>query len=89
MAKVEVYTTFLCGFCSNAKALLKKKGIPFEEIDVSYNLDEREKMEVRAEGKNTVPQIFINGNSVGGYDELVELNKKCLLDDLDSNFLET
>jgi len=89
MAKVEIYTTFLCGFCSNAKALLNKKEIPFVEIDVSYDFEERRRMELRAEGKTTVPQIFINGNSIGGYDELVELDKNYLLNDLDSNFVET
>ncbi|PPR77226.1 MAG: Glutaredoxin-3 [Alphaproteobacteria bacterium MarineAlpha2_Bin1] len=88
MAKVEIYTTFLCGYCSNAKNLLNKKGIDYIEIDVSYNFEERKKMEDRAAGKNTVPQIFINGNSIGGFDELVELDKLSLLEDLNTNFLE-
>ncbi|MBL41809.1 MAG: glutaredoxin 3 [Rhodospirillaceae bacterium] len=88
MAKVEIYTTFLCGYCSNAKNLLNKKGINYNEIDVSYNLEERKIMENRASGKSTVPQIFINGNSIGGFDELVELNNQSLLEDLDANFLE-
>ena len=80
MVKVEVYTTFLCGYCSQAKSLLKRKGIPFEEIDVSYNLEEREKMVVRAGGKTTVPQIFIDGKSIGGFDDLVELEKNSFLE---------
>tara|TARA_B100000427_G_scaffold322908_1_gene325591 strand:+ start:493 stop:762 length:270 start_codon:yes stop_codon:yes gene_type:complete len=88
MAKVEIYTTFLCGYCSSAKNLLNSKGIVYTEIDVSYNFDERKVMEERSEGRSTVPQIFINGNSIGGFDDLVELDKKSLLEDLNTNFLE-
>ena len=88
MAKVEIYTTFLCGYCSSAKNLLNSKGIVYTEIDVSYNFDERKKMEERSQGRSTVPQIFINGNSIGGFDDLVELDKKSLLEDLNTNFLE-
>ena len=88
MAKVEIYTTFLCGYCSSAKNLLNSKGIVYTEIDVSYNFDERKIMEERSEGRSTVPQIFINGNSIGGFDDLVELDKKSLLEDLNTNFLE-
>ena len=82
MAKVEIYTTFLCGFCSQAKILLEKRGIPFEEIDVSYDFEKRKKMELRAEGKTTVPQIFIDGKSIGGYDDLVELEKNSGLENI-------
>ncbi len=82
MSKVEIYTTFLCGYCAQAKNFLKKNGIEFVEIDVSYDHKEREKMIQRAGGKYTVPQIFIDGNSIGGYDEMIELENNSSLREL-------
>ena len=70
MAPVEVYTTPYCSYCVAAKALLRRKGIEFTEIDVAGNAEMREKMIARANGQMTVPQIFIGEHHVGGSDEL-------------------
>ncbi|HTK13162.1 MAG TPA: glutaredoxin 3 [Xanthobacteraceae bacterium] len=80
MPQVEMYTTKYCLYCLSAKALLTRKGIPFTEIDVSGDADLREKMVQRAEGRMTVPQIFIGAQHVGGYDELYALDQAQQLD---------
>ena len=80
MPQVEMYTTKYCPYCLSAKALLTRKGIPFTEIDVSGDADLREKMVQRAEGRMTVPQIFIGAQHVGGYDELYALDQAQQLD---------
>ncbi len=82
MAKVEMYTTRVCPFCVRAKSLLKRKGIEFTEIDVTDDDDLREKMVELAGGRRTVPEIFVNGNIVGGYDELKALDDKGQLESL-------
>ena len=82
MAKVEVYTTTYCPFCHRAKALLRSKGVAFEEIDVTDDPRMREKMTRLAGGRRTVPEIFINGRIIGGYDELRALETKGELDAL-------
>ncbi len=82
MAKVEVYTTTSCPFCVRAKALLKGKGIAFDEIDVSDSAELRRKMVELAGGRRTVPEIFINGAIVGGYEELKALDQAGKLDQL-------
>ncbi len=81
MPKVEIYTTNYCPFCTRAKALLRSKNVAFEEIDVTY--DERLQEEVqRLSGRRTVPQIFIDGKSVGGFDEIKQLDAVGELDRL-------
>ena len=82
MANVEVYSTQYCPFCVRAKALLKNKGIAFTEIDVSRDSALREKMVELAGGRRTVPEIFINGKIIGGYDELHALEMAGELDSL-------
>jgi glutaredoxin 3 len=82
MAQVEIYTTRYCGYCHSAKALLSRKGIAFVEIDVSGNPEDRGKMIERANGRMTVPQIFIGATHVGGSDELHALNRAGELDAL-------
>ena len=82
MAKVEVYTTSYCPFCTRAKALLKQKGVAFDEIDVTDDDELRAKMVEMAGGRRTVPEIFINGRIVGGYDELRALENEGMLDEL-------
>ena len=82
VAKVQVYTTTYCPFCTRAKSLLKHKGVAFEEIDVTDDDKLRQKMVELAGGRRTVPEIFINGKIVGGYDELRELEMKGELDSL-------
>ena len=73
MAKVEIYTKFTCGYCFRAKALLEKKNVDYEETDISLGGPERQEMIQRAGGRTTVPQIFINGEHIGGSDDLVSL----------------
>ena len=82
MTKIVLYTTPYCGYCRAAKHLLGKKGVAFTEIDVSDDLEMRQEMIKRAYGRRTVPQIFINGTHVGGYDELAELERAAKLDPL-------
>jgi glutaredoxin 3 len=82
MKPIEVYTTNYCPYCTAAKALLKKKGATFTEIDVTYDQEMRKKMTDRAGGRRTVPQIFIGGVHVGGCDDLHALEEKSALDAL-------
>ena len=82
MAKIVLYTTPYCGYCRAAKHLLNKKSVAFTEIDVSEDMGLRQEMISRAFGRRTVPQIFINGTHVGGYDELAELERAAKLDAL-------
>ena len=74
MATVEIYTSPLCGFCTRAKALLDKKGVQYTEINVLMNPTKRSEMTARAEGRTSVPQIFIDDKPVGGCDDLYELD---------------
>lgn len=76
-----MYSTQYCPYCTRARALLERKGVAFEEIDVSRDEARREHM-VRASGRRTVPQIFIDGRPVGGYDDLVALDRSGELDRL-------
>lgn len=78
---VLLYTTSWCPYCQRAKALLKEKGVEWNEIDIDAHPNNRLAMR-KASGRNTVPQIFINGTHVGGSDELSELNAKGSLDEL-------
>ena len=82
MPTVDVYTTRFCPYCSAAKALLKRKGVAFNEIDVSRDFERREEMVQRAHGRMTVPQIFIGKTHVGGSDELHALERGGKLDAL-------
>jgi glutaredoxin 3 len=74
MADVTVYTSRMCAYCVAAKRLLSARGIPFEEIDVTGN-DEKRAWLVEVTRRRTVPQIFIRGEAIGGYDELVRLDR--------------
>ncbi|HKV55807.1 MAG TPA: glutaredoxin 3 [Candidatus Binataceae bacterium] len=82
MARVEIYSTTYCPFCTRAKALLRNKGVEFEEIDVTEDDELREEMVKRSGGRRTVPEIFINGVIVGGYDELHALEMRGALNAL-------
>jgi glutaredoxin 3 len=82
MAPVEIYTTPYCPYCLDAKALLRRKGVNFVEIDVSGNRELRTKMVQRANGRMTVPQIFIGATHVGGCDDLYALEEAGKLDAL-------
>jgi glutaredoxin 3 len=82
MPQIDIYTTRYCPYCSAAKRLLSHKGVSFNEIDVSGDQIERGKMVVRANGRMTVPQIFIGTTHVGGYDDLYALDQAGKLDPL-------
>jgi glutaredoxin 3 len=82
MAKIVIYTTNACPYCTAAKSLFAKKGKAFDEIDVSYDAAERARMIARAGGRRTVPQIFIGETHVGGCDDLHALDAKGGLDPL-------
>lgn len=81
-AKVEIYTWSTCPFCIRAKALLNKKGVEFTEYCIDGDHEAREKMAQRAEGRTSLPQIFINNQPIGGCDELYSLESRGKLDDL-------
>lgn len=76
-----MYTTRICGYCIAAKRLLERKGVAFEEVSAEGRADLRGWL-VTATGRTTVPQIFINGVSVGGYDDIAALEKRGELDSL-------
>lgn len=82
MAEVEVYSGFLCGYCFAAKRLLRRKGVAFEDRNVSLRPGLRMEMMNRAGGRHSVPQIFIDGRHIGGCDELLALNAAGTLDTL-------
>ena len=82
MAEVVMYSTAFCPFCMRAKALLKEKGVDFDEIDVMFDAAKRTEMTDRSGGGRTVPQIFIDGEPIGGFDELYALDREGRLDDL-------
>lgn len=81
MAQVIVYTTRICPYCVRAKQLLQRKGIAYEEIDVSDDFEARRDLVART-GQRTVPQIFINAQPIGGCDELYALERAGQLDAL-------
>ena len=74
MVKIDIYTTMMCPYCHRAKELLSQKGVDFTEIDVMDDQDRRAEMIERADGRRTVPQIFIDGKHIGGCDDLHALD---------------
>lgn len=80
-ARVEIYTTDFCGYCSRAKALLASKGVPFEEYKAGGDPEKRREM-IQRSGGYTYPQVFINGRSVGGSDDIHDLDRQGRLDPL-------
>ena len=81
MARIEIYTTMWCGYCARAKALLEEKGAAYEETDVMEDAAKRAEMRERSK-RTSVPQIFINGQHIGGSDELAALERAGKLDAL-------
>ena len=80
MVRILLYSTQFCGYCRAAKRLLQGKGLDFEEIDVGFDSNKRAEMIEQAMRLRTVPQIFIHGRHVGGYDELAMLEREGKLD---------
>ena len=80
MTRVEIYTKAFCGYCVRAKRLLDEKGAAYEEYDITLGGPKRAEMLQRAQGRSTVPQIFIDDRHVGGSDDLHELDRNGQLD---------
>lgn len=79
-ARVEIYATQSCPYCHAARGLLQKKGVDYELIDVGREPERRVEMTQRANGRRTVPQIFIDGTHVGGSDDIHALDRAGKLD---------
>ncbi len=82
MVKVEIYTKFLCPYCTRAKSLLASKGVEVVEYDISMGGPKRAEMIQRANGRTTVPQVFIDDRHIGGSDDLAALDRAGGLDPL-------
>lgn len=80
MARVEMYSKTWCGFCVRARGLLQAKGVTIEEYVIDGGGQKREEMIQRANGRTTVPQIFIDGRHVGGCNDLFALERDGKLD---------
>ena len=73
---ILIYTSSLCGFCYKAKSLLKKKNIPFDEIDIDLDYNKKNEMIKKSGGSTSVPQIFFKDHHIGGCEDLFNLEKK-------------
>lgn len=73
--KIEIYSTAVCPYCVSAKNLLKSKGLEWTEVRVDLDPAQRDLMLTRSGGRRTVPQIFINGHHVGGFDDLAAADR--------------
>ncbi len=82
MRDVVMYSSMFCPYCSMAKRLLESKGVDYEEISVDWEGERRNEMMERANGRHTVPQIFIGDHHVGGFDDLYALEQSGNLDPL-------
>ncbi len=75
MPHVEIYSTAICPYCVAAKNLLKQRGLEFTEIRIDQDAGKRDEMLARSQQRRTVPQIFVNGEHIGGYDDLVSADR--------------
>jgi glutaredoxin 3 len=82
MSKIEVYSTAVCPYCVSAKNLLKAKGLEWTEVRIDTDPAQRDAMLTRSGGRRTVPQIFINDQHVGGFDDLVAADRSGKLTEL-------
>jgi len=82
MARVEIYTKFFCAYSARAKRLLDGKNVEYEEYDITTDAPKRDEMIQRANGRTTVPQVFIDDRHIGGSDDLAELERSGQLDPL-------
>ncbi len=80
MVRVEIYSTLFCPYCARAKSLFEKKGVDYVNIDIIEDTSKRDEMMARSGGRQSVPQIFINGEHVGGCDDLYALDRAGKLD---------
>jgi glutaredoxin 3 len=79
-ARVEIYTKWGCPYCSAAKSLLDKKGVSYEEYDVTMGGPKKAEMQERVPGARTVPQVIVDGKALGGYDDISALDQQGGLD---------
>jgi glutaredoxin 3 len=82
MSKIEVYSTAVCPYCVAAKNLLKSRGLEWTEVRIDTDAAEREAMLTRSGGRRSVPQIFVNDQHVGGYDDLLAADRSGKLAEL-------
>jgi len=82
MIRIEMYSSAFCPYCVMAKQFLQRKGLGFEEVRVDTDPQRREEMLARSGGRRTVPQIFIQGEHVGGFDDLVAADRSGRLQEL-------
>ena len=82
MATIQIYTKAFCPYCTRAKRLLDGKGAAYEEIDITMGGPKRQEMLARANGRTTVPQVFIDDRHIGGSDDLAALDRAGGLDPL-------
>lgn len=82
MSKIEVYSTAVCPYCVAAKNLLKSRGLEWVELRIDTDAVQRDAMLARSGGRRTVPQIFVNDQHVGGYDDLVAADRSGKLSQL-------
>lgn len=82
MATIEIYTKAFCPYCTRAKRLLDQKGAAYDEHDITMGGPKRQEMIQRAQGRSTVPQIFIGDRHIGGSDDLAALEREGRLDPL-------
>jgi len=75
MAHVEIYSTAICPYCMAAKNLLKQRGFEYTEIRIDQDAGKRDEMLARSQQRRTVPQIFVNGEHIGGHDDLVAADR--------------
>jgi len=80
MPRVEIYSTLFCPYCARAKILLERKGVKYINFDIIEDVSKRDEMLKRAGGRTSVPQIFIDGEHIGGCDELYALDRAGKLD---------
>lgn len=73
MPEILIYTKNWCGYCQAAKALLQQLGLPYSEVDVTHDAERYSEMLARSEGRTTVPQIFVDGQGIGGFTDLRRL----------------
>ena len=82
MARIEIYSKAFCSYCTRANQLLAAKGVDFEEYDITMGGPRRSEMIQRANGRTTVPQIFIDDRHIGGSDDLYALDREGRLEPL-------
>lgn len=80
MVRVEIYSSLFCPYCARARSLLQRKGVAFTDVDIMEDTSKRDEMMARAGGRTSVPQIFIDGEHIGGSDELYALDRAGKLD---------